>query len=160
MEQRCKVLAKFSNTASEVGGPRPLGGCALSPCGERAAIADWSGGCGVWRIATCQRERAWAAHAERANAVLFHREARAADSSAVELMTASVDESVKLWAASGSAIAQLQGHSHRVNRLALHREGRLLASTSHDETWRLWDLETQKELYMQVSIFLCWVSQC
>lgn len=48
-------------------------------------------------------------------------------------------------------LGTLEGHSHRVNRLAIHPDGNLIASSSHDETWRLWDIETQKELYMQVS---------
>ncbi|EZG78432.1 putative U4/U6 small nuclear ribonucleoprotein PRP4 [Gregarina niphandrodes] len=43
--------------------------------------------------------------------------------------------------------ARLVGHELRVNRLDFHPSGCWLASTSHDETWRYWDLE--KELVLQ-----------
>ncbi|CBZ52036.1 putative U4/U6 small nuclear ribonucleoprotein [Neospora caninum Liverpool] len=46
-------------------------------------------------------------------------------------------------------VFQLEGHEDRVNRLAFHPSGRYLASTSHDETWRFWDIETQQELLLQ-----------
>ena len=58
-----------------------------------------SGKCSVWNIENCTQERAWAAHEERANTVLFHPTARSADSHALELATASVDETIKLWSA-------------------------------------------------------------
>ncbi|PFH36481.1 WD domain, G-beta repeat-containing protein [Besnoitia besnoiti] len=46
-------------------------------------------------------------------------------------------------------VCKLQGHEDRVNRIAFHPSGRLLASTSHDETWRLWDVEVEKEVLLQ-----------
>ncbi|EPT30482.1 WD domain, G-beta repeat-containing protein [Toxoplasma gondii ME49] len=46
-------------------------------------------------------------------------------------------------------VCKLEGHEDRVNRVAFHPSGRFLASTSHDETWRLWDVEKQQELLLQ-----------
>ncbi len=46
-------------------------------------------------------------------------------------------------------ILQLNGHEARVNRLAFHPLGHLLATTSDDLTWRLWDVEAGKELLTQ-----------
>lgn len=36
-----------------------------------------------------------------------------------------------------------------MNNIEFHPMGRVLASTSHDKTWRLWDIETRKELLLQ-----------
>lgn len=41
------------------------------------------------------------------------------------------------------------GHEDRVNRVESHPSGRYLASTSHDETWRLWDVSVGQELLIQ-----------
>lgn len=147
---RAAHFSTFSNQASEVGSQRPLSSCALSPDERRVAITDWTGACSVWSVADCKLVRTLSGHTDRAHQVVFHRKARAADSSAVELATCGADETVRLWsAASDQALASLVGHQQRVNRLVVHPSGRYLASTSHDETWRLWDLETARELLVQ-----------
>lgn len=46
-------------------------------------------------------------------------------------------------------ISTLKGHSHRVVKVAFHPSGRYLSSASYDGTWRLWDVETSKELLLQ-----------
>lgn len=43
----------------------------------------------------------------------------------------------------------MKGHAGRVCRVAYHAAGRHAASASFDETWRLWDVETGKELLLQ-----------
>lgn len=46
-------------------------------------------------------------------------------------------------------MSTLSGHSHRVVKVDFHPSGRYLASASYDGTWRLWDVETSKELLLQ-----------
>lgn len=46
-------------------------------------------------------------------------------------------------------LSTLSGHSHRVVKVAFHPSGRYLSSASYDGTWRLWDVETSKELLLQ-----------
>ncbi|OEH78778.1 u4 u6 small nuclear ribonucleoprotein [Cyclospora cayetanensis] len=46
-------------------------------------------------------------------------------------------------------VGKLTGHEERVNRVVFHPTGRSLATTSHDETWRLWDVETRQEILLQ-----------
>lgn len=46
-------------------------------------------------------------------------------------------------------LSTLNGHLSRINDLKFHPIGNLLTSASSDLTWRLWDLETQTELYYQ-----------
>eukprot|EP01054_Gregarina_sp_Poly1_P002390 Gregarina_sp_Poly_1__2389@NODE_163_length_12241_cov_147_232955_g145_i0_p3_GENE_NODE_163_length_12241_cov_147_232955_g145_i0NODE_163_length_12241_cov_147_232955_g145_i0_p3_ORF_typecomplete_len517_score54_22WD40/PF00400_32/0_016WD40/PF00400_32/47WD40/PF00400_32/1_5e08WD40/PF00400_32/3_1e06WD40/PF00400_32/1_1e08WD40/PF00400_32/0_24WD40/PF00400_32/4_6e08ANAPC4_WD40/PF12894_7/2_4e05ANAPC4_WD40/PF12894_7/1_1e07ANAPC4_WD40/PF12894_7/3_2e06ANAPC4_WD40/PF12894_7/0_00014ANAPC4_WD40/PF12894_7/1_6e07ANAPC4_ len=46
-------------------------------------------------------------------------------------------------------LRQLSGHEDRVNRIDFHPSGRFMATSSHDETWRWWDVETGTELLIQ-----------
>jgi WD40 repeat protein len=61
------------------------------------------------------------------------------------------DGEVLLWDThrNKAPVMSLKGHEARVNRLAFHPCGHLVASTSNDETWRLWDIETGTELLTQ-----------
>jgi U4/U6 small nuclear ribonucleoprotein PRP4 len=46
-------------------------------------------------------------------------------------------------------LATLKGHQDRVCRVAFHSSGDYVASASFDTTWRLWDVNTSKELLLQ-----------
>ncbi len=50
---------------------------------------------------------------------------------------------------SEKSMATLSGHSARVCRVAFHPSGDYVGSASFDGTWRLWDVEKQKELLIQ-----------
>ncbi len=50
---------------------------------------------------------------------------------------------------SESPIAVMKGHLQRVCRVAFHPSGDYVASASFDTTWRLWDVNTAKELLLQ-----------
>jgi len=85
----------------------------------------------------------------------------------VNIVTCAVDQDIKLWplpdenqldtkSTSGkieipvvSALATLRGHEDRCCRVAFHPSGLFIGSTSFDKTWRLWDVETRKEIYSQ-----------
>jgi U4/U6 small nuclear ribonucleoprotein PRP4 len=43
----------------------------------------------------------------------------------------------------------MKGHQDRICRVAFHPTGDYIASASLDTTWRLWDVQTQKELLLQ-----------
>ena len=43
----------------------------------------------------------------------------------------------------------MKGHQDRVCRVAFHPSGNYVASASFDTTWRLWDVNTTKELLLQ-----------
>jgi len=66
------------------------------------------------------------------------------------LVTASADGSVRLWSLDPQFELQkshvLKGHEDTVNFVEFHPIGKHIASSSHDKTWRLWDIESGKEL--------------
>ncbi len=43
----------------------------------------------------------------------------------------------------------MKGHVDRVARVAFHPSGTYVASASFDTTWRLWDVNTAKEILLQ-----------
>ncbi|XP_055388219.1 U4/U6 small nuclear ribonucleoprotein Prp4-like [Condylostylus longicornis] len=65
--------------------------------------------------------------------------------------TGSSDLRILLWNLNqpNQPIGTMEGHEERVNRVEFHPSGRYLGSTSHDETWRFWDIATQTELLLQ-----------
>ena len=46
-------------------------------------------------------------------------------------------------------MAHLKGHARRLCKVAFHPQGRHVATTSFDHTWRLWDCETGGEILLQ-----------
>ncbi|ODQ59546.1 hypothetical protein WICANDRAFT_78194 [Wickerhamomyces anomalus NRRL Y-366-8] len=45
--------------------------------------------------------------------------------------------------------ATFNGHDNRIVRTKFHPSGKYIASASFDQTWRLWDVETQQQLLLQ-----------
>jgi hypothetical protein len=50
---------------------------------------------------------------------------------------------------SETPIAVMKGHQDRICRVAFHPSGNYVASASFDTTWRLWDINTSKEILLQ-----------
>ncbi|WP_416235696.1 WD40 repeat domain-containing protein [Nodularia sp. UHCC 0506] len=50
-------------------------------------------------------------------------------------------------ASTGKLICTLSGHSHSVNSVAFSRDGQFLASGSWDNTIKLWNVATGKEIH-------------
>jgi WD40 repeat protein/uncharacterized caspase-like protein len=54
---------------------------------------------------------------------------------------------VKLWNVStGEEILTLKGHGKAVNKVAFSRDGKLLATSSNENTIKIWDVASQREL--------------
>lgn len=169
-------LQKFSNYLSEVGDDRPLSACCFSPNSKLLATSSWSGDTRVWMIQQGKTKHAstLSGHRNRVADVVFHpNSTQGLDPKAVNLATCSVDNNVLLWplvteddsmevessssnqtssrssVPTVNSLASLNGHNDRLCRLAFHPHGRYLASTSFDNTWRLWDVETKRSLLTQ-----------
>jgi len=50
---------------------------------------------------------------------------------------------------SDQPLSVLKGHKDRIGRVAFHSSGNYVASASFDTTWRLWDINSSKELLLQ-----------
>ena len=67
------------------------------------------------------------------------------------MYTAAADQQQQQQQQSASeCIATLTGHADRLARVEFHPSGRYLGTASYDHTWRLWDVETQAQLLLQV----------
>lgn len=122
-------------------------GC-LSPNEELFATSGWSGDCKVWGIPDCLLRTTLKGHTDRVISIRFHPDSGTslAANCASNLATASADRTVRLWSLSTDKQFQncttLSGHEDTVNYVEYHPMGKHIASSSHDHTWRLWDLET------------------
>lgn len=93
-------------------------------------------------------------HRDRVNHIKFHPNATIGlDPEGPNIATASADTRVRLWTLNQEYGNQksiiFKGHEDRANYVEFHPMGAHIASSSHDETWRFWDIETQKELLCQ-----------
>ena len=143
-------LKDLSSIASNIGDNRPIAFCQFSPDSSSLATASWSGLCRVWDLPNCNAETVLDGHQGRATSITWHPDAgKSRDENAVSLVSSSSDTTAVLWSKRGKKLASLEGHTDRVNRALFHPNGRHVATTSHDATWRLWDAETQAELLRQ-----------
>ena len=68
-------------------------------------------------------------------------------SDGMQLVSASYDETVRLWdAATREQVKKLERHSRYVRAVAFSPNGKQLASASYDETVRLWEATTGKQV--------------
>jgi len=86
------------------------------------------------------------------------------------IATASADGTAKIWrvtardehatpeggggsslqgTAAGSCVMTLEGHKHRLGMVGFHPSGEYVGTASFDRTWRLWHVETGKEVLLQ-----------
>ncbi|MDY6940462.1 MAG: CHAT domain-containing protein [Cyanobacteriota bacterium] len=72
-------------------------------------------------------------HEEWVNGALF-------SSDSQQILTASNDNTARLWDRQGNLLAVLQGHDGEVNSAVLSADGRQILTASDDGTARLWDM--------------------
>lgn len=62
------------------------------------------------------------------------------------LATGGTDGTVRLWSRDGKRLAELQGHTDRINDVSFSRDGAYIASASNDGTARIWEVATGRAL--------------
>lgn len=108
-------------------------------------------------------------HSDRVGGVAWHPQATLSQSvDSVNLVSGAGDACVNVWSlnrcvrlvtfchfissppsCSETPIAVMKGHQDRICRVAFHPSGNYVASASFDTTWRLWDINTSKEILLQ-----------
>jgi U4/U6 small nuclear ribonucleoprotein PRP4 len=145
--QELKTLSSF---ASNIGDNRPISFLQFSPDSSQLATASWSGTCRVWDLPNCHATATLTGHEGRATSITWHPDACTdRDESLVSLVSSSSDNTARFWSKKGKELATLAGHTDRVNRAIFNPDGHYMATTSHDTTWRLWNVETRQELLRQ-----------
>eukprot|EP01135_Chromosphaera_perkinsii_P002246 Nk52_evm32s221 gene=Nk52_evmTU32s221 len=144
-------LREMINMSSQIGDTRPLSYCQFSPNGSLLATSSWSGLCKLWKVPDCTEERVFTGHNERVSCVVFHPEAQKSLSpSGANLFSSAADGSVYGWSLDkNESVCSFGGHDARVGRMAVHPSGDYLGTTCFDNSWRLFDIETQKEILHQ-----------
>ncbi|KAJ3678427.1 hypothetical protein LUZ60_002230 [Juncus effusus] len=141
-ELAVRMASTFDLDCSEIGDSRPLSGCSFSNDSKYLATSSWSGYVSIWSMPDPKKVTTFKAHDERSTDVAF-------SPSSPHLATASADRSAKLFSPSGQLLTSFSGHLDRLARISFHPSGNYLATASFDKTWRLWDVETGRELLLQ-----------
>src|SRR5262249_20912691 len=94
----------------------------------------------VWDVSTKTELRALRGHADWVSTVAFAPNGQ-------NILSASVDKTVKVWELSSGETAKPIGHSRRLNTIAVSADGRWGASGSEDKTIKVWDAAAGTEAF-------------
>jgi len=154
-EEFLNTNKNFEFTSSQYADERGCSRGSLSPDDKYYAVAGWSGVCTILAVPDLNKVTYLKGHSERVNSIVFHPKFGEFDfpGKGPNLATGSCDNLIKIWSflpeRENQLCINLTGHEDRVNGIAFHPLGDYLASTSHDKTWRLWDIDRKKELLLQ-----------
>jgi U4/U6 small nuclear ribonucleoprotein PRP4 len=156
-EEHNKYLQEMKNfefISSQYADERGCSRGSISPDDKFYAVAGWSGNCQIFNIPDLNRVTSLKGHSDRVNSVVFHPGFKKyLPARGPNIATGSCDNSLKIWSfieeKENQLCITLNDHEDRVNNIAFHPMGQYLASTSNDKTWRLWDIETKKEILLQ-----------
>jgi WD40 repeat protein len=95
----------------------------------------------LWDVAAGKEKARFKGHKGEVNAVVFAARGKLLVSGGEE------DRVIRLWdIASVAQTGTLEGHDEGIRALAIAADGKTLASASHDNTVKLWNLETRQEI--------------
>jgi len=159
-------MQRYTNLSSEIGDRRPISSLHFQATSKKIVTSSWSGSCKVWSVPDSEHLYTLGDHDSRVSDVQFHPQSGTAqDGKSCNIASCDVNGNVYLWplpnekkmedegsrveAPKLNAIACLKGHKSRCTRMVFHPMGHHLISASYDNTWRLWDLETNKQVLIQ-----------
>lgn len=165
--------------SSQYGDDRPLNCVRFSPHGGYIATSSLTTVVKVWDATEMSCIEQLRGHEERVTKVAWHPQAFADGSSIGVLASACADKTCMVWEvtkptsmamegvqegedgvsgktkvervpeSSQRVLQQFRGHEGIVSACEFHPCGRIVGTTSHDYTWRLWDLEYGQEMLLQ-----------
>lgn len=143
-----KNLRNSEIVYSQIGDTRPISSCVFSPNDQLIATSSWSGLCKLWDRDTLACMKTYRGHNANVCSVIFHPQSTESLSPSVtNLASSGIDGSVHFWNLENEEpIHSIKGHEpHRVSRLKFHPSGKFLATCCFDHSWRLFDLESQRD---------------
>lgn len=139
----------FLNDMTEIGDTRPLTCCMFTCDGKHLLTASLSGKLKFWSIPELQPEMTLEAHHERITGIAVHPKAVNDNLEKSIVATSSADRTARIWALDGTLLSTLTGHHEPLCDVIFHPSGRMLVTSSLDETWSIWDLEKAYNLSRQ-----------
>lgn len=95
----------------------------------------------MFNVDDCQEKIKLVGHTNCVHHIRFHPLSTISlPESGPNIVTASADKSIRLWNLVNTKSLELKGHTDRVNYAEFHPSGLFIASSSHDNTWKFWDL--------------------
>ncbi|CAL9729802.1 U4/U6 small nuclear ribonucleoprotein Prp4p [Monosporozyma unispora] len=143
-----KTLQTFSLMGSQVASTRPISRVSISLKGDYFATGSWAGDIKLFNSKTLEpRHDLSTAHSGKIGGLDWN-------SSGTQLVSGAEDTFVKIHNYHGDSqtlqtVSSIKAHEQRVVTTKFHPSDRYIASTSFDTTWKLWDVETSKELLLQ-----------
>ncbi|MBA4067524.1 MAG: hypothetical protein C0501_28210 [Isosphaera sp.] len=135
-------LLRFDPPAGKPGAPpTPLTGVAFSPDGRYVAGVGADAVARVWDVQTKSEVRGLRGHADWATAVAFSPDGRYLASVGAE-----ADKALRVFELPPLETAGGGGHAQAANAVAVSPDGRLAATAATDQTIKVWDLATGKEV--------------
>ncbi|KAH3902449.1 uncharacterized protein SCODWIG_02240 [Saccharomycodes ludwigii] len=143
-----KIKTNLEISASYVVSTRPISNVKIfGENNDKVAISSWAGEVKIGSILDGEyKELARFEHDGKISGL---------DVSSKLVASGSTDGLLKIWDYNSLDLATtLRGHNGRVTKTIFHPNNeRYVVSSSHDKTWRLWDVSTTKELQMQEGHF-------
>jgi WD40 repeat protein len=134
-------LVKFEGTAKPGSGYSPLTGVAFSPDNRYVAAVGADAVVHVWDVQTKSEVRGLRGHTDWVTSVAFSPDGRYVASVGVEK-----DKALRLFELPALEATSSGGHLLAVNAVGVSPDGRFAATAGTDQTIKVWDIATGKEV--------------
>ncbi|KAH8741537.1 WD-40 repeat protein family [Cryptosporidium ryanae] len=138
------VIKNIEQISCEMCDNRYLTGCKVSPLQKKVATFGFSPDIKIWDICNFSVESSIKTLGFATNDLRWFE-----TETGENLITCDSGANIILWGNNYQERGRFIGHEDRVNKLAIHPLPKYLISASSDETWRIWDIETNNLIQIQ-----------
>ena len=143
-------LKSFTMTGSQFGGERALGIVRCSPDAMFAAVGSWSSSIRVFKISSLSSEYSFLGHEGLIGGIAWNPFFGSQSQTPLHLASGGGDGKLCFWSCGRQdAIVDLKAHDQRIAHIDFHPSGKYVGTASYDRTWKLWDVETHRNVLVQ-----------